>query len=161
MAAMFFVTSANAQEHTGTFDPSKVKGPATGLDVPAATAEIDRLLVTWHATPTPSQPRRLAALFLAGGEPVSALVQWLRLPKAERRTGDGMDSILVAALNDRSGGRRKGSEDTMIAAPLAAALGLERVHSMDDHTAMALLQTRKLTMKLSERRGTIRQLPGT
>ena len=215
MAAMLFVTSANAQEHTGTFDPSKVKGPAkgvpnevlvlgtphleslpapfkptslrtlherlvrwnpriiaieamsgtqcaflrqypqrheetvkrycrwdpvpariaTGLDVPAATAEIDRLLVTWPATPTPSQRRRLAALFLAGGEPVSALVQWLRLPESERRTGDGLDTTLVAALNDRSGGRRKGSEDTMIAAPLAAALGLERVHSMDDHTA--------------------------
>ena len=28
---MLFVTSANAQEHTGTFDPSKVKGPAKGV----------------------------------------------------------------------------------------------------------------------------------
>lgn len=215
VAAMFCITSAHAQEHTGAFTPSKVKGPAkgvpnevlvlgtphlehlpttfepaslrllherlvawkpriiaiealsgtqcaflrqypqrygdavksycrwdpaparsaTGLDVPAATAEIDRLLANWPAMPAPSQRRRLAALFLAGGEPVSALVQWLRLPEAERRTGDGLDTTLVAVLNDRQGGRRKGSEDTLIAAPLAAALGLERVYNMDDHTA--------------------------
>lgn len=116
------------------WDPAPARA-ATGLDVAGATAEIERLLANWPAAPTPSLRRRLAALFLAGGEPVSALVQWLRLPGTERRTGDGLDATLVAALRAERGGRRQRGEDTMIAAPLAAALGLERVHSMDDHTA--------------------------
>jgi hypothetical protein len=73
-------------------------------------------------------------VFLAGGEPVSALVQWLRLPDAERHAGDGLDATLVAALGKL---REKRGEDTLIAAPLAAALGLERVVAMDDHTADA------------------------
>ncbi|MDB5949974.1 MAG: hypothetical protein JWR65_1829 [Massilia sp.] len=107
---------------------------ATGLDVPAATFEIDRLLASWPAAPTPSQRRHLASVFLAGGEHVSALVQWLRLPQAERHAGDGLDAVLVAALETLRNERR---EDSLIAAPLAAALGLERVHGMDDHTADA------------------------
>jgi hypothetical protein len=110
---------------------------ATGLDVPAATAEIDRLLANWPAAPTPSQRRHLAAVFLAGGESVSALVQWLRLPQAERHAGDGLDANLVAALDKRNVGRGERGEDVLIAAPLAAALGLERVYSMDDQTADA------------------------
>jgi Family of unknown function (DUF5694) len=115
------------------WDPAPARA-AMGLDVPAATAEIERLLAAWPPAPTPAQRRRLAAVFLAGGEPVSALVQWLRLPEAERRAGDGLDSALVAALE---GWRGRRSEDTLIAAPLAAALGLERVVAMDDHTADA------------------------
>ena len=110
---------------------------ATGLDVPAATAESERLLADWPAQPTPAQRRHLAALFLAGGEPVSALVQWLRLPETERRAGDSLDATLVAMLDEQRVGRGKRSEDTLIAAPLAAALGLERVVAMDDHTADA------------------------
>ena len=213
MATMLCITSANAQEHVGTFDPSTLKGPAkgtpnevlvlgtahlsqlpatfqpsgvrllnerllawkpriiavenrsgpqcafmrqfpsrykdtvesycrwdpalaraaTGLDVPAATAEIDRLLASWPTTPSASQRRHLAAVFLAGGEPVSGLVQWLRLPEAERHAGDGLDVTLVASLEQL---RNRRSEDTLIAAPLAAALGLERVVSMDDQTAV-------------------------
>ncbi|MDP3669667.1 MAG: DUF5694 domain-containing protein [Telluria sp.] len=115
------------------WDPAPARA-ATGLDVPAASAEIDRLLASWPAAPTPSQRRHLAAVFLAGGEPVSALVQWLRLPVAQRHAGDGLDATLVAALDKL---RDKRSEDTLIAAPLAAALGLERVYGMDDHTADA------------------------
>jgi hypothetical protein len=115
------------------WDPARGRA-ATGLDVAGATAEIDRLLASWPAAPTPSQRRRLAALFLAGGEPVSALVQWLRLPEAERHAGGGLDATLVTTLNERRGGR---GEDALIAAPLAAALGLERVHNIDDHTADA------------------------
>jgi hypothetical protein len=115
------------------WDPAPARA-ATGLDVPAATAEIDRLLASWPAAAAPAQRRHLAAVFLAGGEPVSALVQWLRLPEAERHAGDGLDATLVAALEKMRGQR---SEDTMIAAPLAAALGLERVVGMDDHTADA------------------------
>jgi hypothetical protein len=115
------------------WDPAPARA-ATGLDVPAATAEIDRLLASWPAAPAPSQRRHLAAVFLAAGEPVSALVQWLRLPDVERRPGDGLDATLAAML-DKLRGRR--SEDSLIAAPLAAALGLERVYGMDDHTADA------------------------
>jgi hypothetical protein len=116
------------------WDPAPARA-ATGLDVPAATAEIDRLLASWPAAPTPSQRRHLAAVFLAGGEPVSALVQWLRLPEAERHAGDGLDATLVATLDKRGGMRGERGEDTLIAAPLAAALGLERVYSMNDQTA--------------------------
>jgi hypothetical protein len=115
------------------WDPAPAR-EATGLDVPAASAEIERLLASWPATatPTPSQRRHLAAVFLAGGEPMSALVQWLRLPEAERRAGDALDATLVATLEKLRNGR---GEDALIAAPLAAALGLERLHGMDDHTA--------------------------
>jgi len=115
------------------WDPAPAR-VATGLDVPAATAEIDRLLANWPATPTPAQRRHLAAVFLAGGERASALVQWLRLPEAERHAGDGLDAALVALLEER---RVRRSEDSLIAAALAAQLGLERVIAMDDHTADA------------------------
>jgi hypothetical protein len=116
-----------------TWDPAPARA-ATGLDVPGATVEMDRLLANWPAEPTSSQRRHLAAIFLAAGEPVSALVQWLRLPQAERRVGDGLDATLVEALDKRSFGRGPRGEDTLIAAPLAAALGLDRVVGMDDHT---------------------------
>jgi hypothetical protein len=116
------------------WDPAPARA-ATGLDVPAATAEIDRLLASWPAAPAPAQRRRLAAMFLAGGDAVSAQVQWLRLPAAERHPGDGLDAALVAVLDERRGGRGARGEDMLIAAPLAAALGLERVYPMDDHTS--------------------------
>jgi hypothetical protein len=108
------------------WDPAPARA-ATGLDVPAATAEAERLLAHWPAAPTPAQRRRLVALFLASGEPASALVQWLRLPDAERHAGDGLDASLVPLLTTQ---RHK--EDVLLAAPLAAALGLERVVPMDD-----------------------------
>lgn len=115
------------------WDPAPAHA-ATGLDVPAATAEIDRLLASWPAAASPSQRRHLAAVFLAGGEPVSGLVQWLRLPEAERHAGDGLDATLVASLDQL---RNQRGEDTLIAAPLAASLGLERVVGIDDQTAGA------------------------
>jgi hypothetical protein len=122
-----------AAERYCRWDPGAARA-ASGLDVPAATAEIDKLLADWPAAPTPAQRRRLAALFLAGGEPVSALVQWLRLPATERRAGDGLDAELVAVLEQRRFGRGPRGEDTLIAAPLAAMLGHERVVPMDDHS---------------------------
>lgn len=105
---------------------------ATGLDVPAATAEADRLLAAWPAAPSPAQRRRLAAVFLAGGERASAEVQWLRLPPGERHAGDGLDAALAAQL-DKLTTRR--NEIDSVAAPLAARLGLERLYAIDDHTA--------------------------
>jgi len=116
---------------TYCFDPTEA-GAATDLDVPAANAEAERILADWPASPAPAQRRRLAAIFLAAGEPGSALVQWLRLPETERRAGDGVTDALAARL-DRSMTRR--NETNLISAPLAARLGLERLWSVDDHSA--------------------------
>ncbi len=107
---------------------------STGLDVPSATAAWTKLLADWPKTPSPADRRRLAALFLAGGESASALVQWLRLPGAEHRVGDGLDATLVARLETL---RTRRDESLLIAAALAARLGLDRVYAMDDHTADA------------------------
>ncbi|MDC3955812.1 DUF5694 domain-containing protein [Polyangium jinanense] len=112
-------------------DPDPARA-TTGLDVPAATAEAHRLLAAWPAAPTAAQRRRLAAVFLAGGEQASAVVQWLRLPEAERRAGDGLDGALVEQLNRLQGQR---DESILVGAQLAARLGHERVYPMDDHTA--------------------------
>ena len=110
----------------------KAARTATGLDVPAATAEAEKLLAQWPAHPTSAQRRHLAAVFLAGGEPASALVQWLRLPAAERREGDGVDAELVKLLERTS---KRVNENYTIAARLAARLGHERVFAVDDHTS--------------------------
>jgi hypothetical protein len=124
--------AAYAPEVTGTYCPDTAAAKAaTGLDVPAAVAEADRLLAAWPPAPSPAQRRRLAAIFLAAGDPTSALVQWLQLPEAERRAGDGLDEALAASLREREGAD---NENYRIAAPLAAALGLQRVHPVDDHT---------------------------
>jgi hypothetical protein len=112
-------------------DPAAAQA-ATGLDVPAATAAWHKALSEWPDSPTSADRRRLASLFLAGGEGASALVQWLRLPEAERRAGDGLDDALVARLERL---RVRKDESILIAAVLAARLGLERVYAMDDHTA--------------------------
>ena len=116
---------------TYCWDPAPARA-ATGLDVPAATVQAEQLLAAWPATPSVSQRRHLAALFLAAGEQASALVQWLRLPEAERQAGDGLDAALVARLQVLE---RKRDESYLIAARLAARLGHERVYAMDDHTA--------------------------
>lgn len=112
-------------------DPAAA-GRATGLDVPAANAEAERLLGAWPTMPSPEQRRHLAAVFLAAGEPGSALVQWLRLPLAERRAGNGLNDELVGALDKAKDGR---NETDILAAVLAARLGLERLWSVDDHSA--------------------------
>ena len=113
------------------WDPAPAR-TATGLDVAAATLQWTQLLANWPATPTPAQRRHLAALFLAGGEKASALVQWLRLAPAERRAGDGLDATLVAYLQKQA---TRGDETALVSAPLAARLGHERLYPMDDHTA--------------------------
>jgi len=113
---------------------------ATGLDVPAATEAAEALLATWLDAPTPAQRRRLAAVFLAGGEEASALVQWLRLPEAERRAGDGLDAALVGVLLKLETRR---DESLLIGARLAARLGHERLYAMDDHTADSASEDQK------------------
>lgn len=107
---------------------------ATGLDVPEANAEIERLLAALPVKPSPAERRKLASVFLAGGERASALVQWLRLPADERCAGDGLPDSLVKILEALG---RQRDESLQIAAVLAARLGHERVYAMDDHTADA------------------------
>jgi len=115
-------------------DAPEAARKATGLDIPGALAEISTTLKAWPAQPsppTPAQRRHLAALFLAAHEPASAYVQWLRLPEAERRGGDGLDAALVEQLAQIG---KRNNESYQIAARLAARLGLERVHAVDNHT---------------------------
>lgn len=111
--------------------PTDVAMTATGLDVPAAIAEVDKSLKTWPAQATPAQRRRLAALFLAANDRASAYVQWLQLPEAERRAGESLNAALVGML-DQTG--KRNNESYQIAARLAARLGLARVHAVDNHT---------------------------
>ncbi len=125
-----------AARHPSKFGPdwcanTDAARSATGLDIPAALAEVRKTLKAWPAQPSPAQRRRLAAVFLAANEPPSALVQWLQLPVNERRAGDGLDAALVAMLEKLE---KSKSEDHLIAAPLAARLGLQRVHPVDNHT---------------------------
>ena len=105
---------------------------ASGLDVPTATAEAARLLSTWPADPSPGNRRHLALTFLAAGEPASAVVQWLRLPPADRIAADGLTPELATWLDARILRR---NESYLVAAALAARLGHERVWSTDDHSA--------------------------
>lgn len=117
----------------GSYCPEQTAArAATGLDVPAANAAFEAMLATWPAAPAPAQRRRLAALFLAGGDEASALVQWLRLSLTERKAGDGLNTPLVERLTKLETRR---DESLMIAARLAARLGLDRVYPMDDHSA--------------------------
>ncbi|MBX9401017.1 hypothetical protein K4L06_06800 [Lysobacter sp. BMK333-48F3] len=106
---------------------------ATGLEVPAAIAEMRRRYAAWPARPTPAQRRGLAAVLLAAGERASALTQWLQLPAAERRAGDGLDAALAAQLEKLAGTAR--NENFTVGAALAARLGLQRVYAVDDHSA--------------------------
>jgi len=97
-----------------------------------AKAESDRQLADWPATPTPAQRRHLAMLFLAAGDFGSAMVQWLRLPEAERRAADGLDEEALKFLT-RTNARMNESYD--VAAVVAARVGLERLYAIDDHTS--------------------------
>ena len=104
---------------------------ALGIDMWTALDQVDAMLKAWPAQPSAAQRRHLAALFLASGDPSSAMVQWWQLPEAERRAGDGLDEALVQALHKRESAR---NENVQVAARLAARLGLQRVFPVDDHT---------------------------
>jgi hypothetical protein len=94
-------------------------------------AEIDKTLKAWPAQPTAAQRRHLAALFLAASDRGSAWAQWLQLPADERRTGDGVDEELLTQLQKI---QTSNNENYRIAAVLAARLGLQRLHAVDNHT---------------------------
>ena len=109
---------------------------ATGLDMPAAEAAAEAAVAKMSAGSAPGDRRRLAALFAAAGNAGSAATQWLRLAPAERRSGDGVDAELAAALDQLAAMR---NENYLVAAALAARLGLERVHPVDDHLSDRLM----------------------
>jgi len=106
---------------------------AVGLDAPAAMAEADKMLKAWpqQSMVTAAQRRRLAALFMASYDTASAYVQWLQLPETERRAGDGLNEVLIGQLTQTA---KRNNESYQIAARLAARLGLQRVHAVDNHT---------------------------
>jgi hypothetical protein len=111
---------------------------ATGLSVEEATSSVISVLKAWPATPRSSDRRHLAALFLAANDPYSALVQWLRLPKKERRAGDSLSENLVGLLTALDG---EADESNLIGSVLAARLGLDRVYPIDDHSADSIISS--------------------
>lgn len=113
--------------------------PTLGLDFAGAEAEVRRTLAAWPTAPTAADRRRLAALFIASGDPNSALVQWWRLPPNERRADDVVSAALIREL-DAYAERR--NENHLIGARLAVRLGLERIFPVDDHGSDDLLLTR-------------------
>ncbi len=114
------------------FDPAPY-GEAIGLDVISANEQAEKLLSAWPETPSAQQRRRLAATFLAAGEPDSALVQWLRLPEDERRPDDILTPDMTAYLAAKENRRSEGT----IAARVAARVGLERTYEVDDQAFYA------------------------
>lgn len=109
---------------------------ALGMDGRQAIVESQTLLKQVSATGSSPLRRRLAAVFLAAGEPASAVVQWLRLTAGDRLALDGLTEALVETLASLA---VKNDETYLIGARLAAQQGLERVHAMDDHTADDIL----------------------
>lgn len=122
---------------------------ATGLDVAAALDAIDTALAAWPEKPTPIQRRHLTSLYLAAGEPASALAQWWQLPESERHAGDGLDESLVQAMRKRE---VSANENYQIGARLAADLGLQRVVPIDDHIGDNLVITDEAAFEKAIRR---------
>ena len=116
------------------WNPDEIIGE-TKLSVPQASREIRETLKAWPSAPTAAQRRHLAMLFLAAGDRVSARVQWLRLPPAERRAADGISDKMIDVILRKG---RKINESYEVVAALAARLGLERAYAVDDHTSDAI-----------------------
>jgi hypothetical protein len=119
-------------------DAGKYAGPTLQM---AKTAQADLHLTAAQALVlanelsqkgnlTPAERRRLAGLFVAAAEPLSAAVQWLRLPVAERISADGISPALAKQVSLWASLR---NEMSSMAARLAADLGLERVYGAGDH----------------------------
>ncbi|GAB5348006.1 DUF5694 domain-containing protein [Alteriqipengyuania sp. 357] len=109
-------------------DPAPARA-ALGLTGPAAMIEATKLLARPADERSVVERRRLVGLFLAVGEPESALVQWLRLPEAERTAGEDLPAGLVSYLEKYDTHQ---NENVIIGARLAARLGLDRVYRVDD-----------------------------
>ena len=106
------------------------KTAQAALQLTAAQALVQANELCKRGALTPAERRRLAGLFVAAAEPLSATVQWLRLPSAERIGSDGISPSLAKQLNLFASMR---NEMASMAARLAAELGLERVYGAGDH----------------------------
>lgn len=119
-------------------DAGKYAGPTlqmaktaqADLHLTAAQALVQANELSRKGDLTPAERRRLAGLFVAAAEPLSAAVQWLRLPVAERIGADGISPALAKQVNQWASLR---NEMSSMAARLAADLGLERVYGAGDH----------------------------
>lgn len=122
------------REHDGYMDVYCFDGAPyreeSGLSISEGSFKARETLLSWPDVPTAAQRRSLAAAFIAGEEPYSALVQWHRLDSAERVAGDGLGPKSLEMLNIKS---QSLNESNSIAARLAARAGLERVFYADDH----------------------------
>ncbi|MBW0143717.1 DUF5694 domain-containing protein [Sphingomicrobium clamense] len=107
-------------------------GEFTGLSRVEANIAMLETLMKGGPEDTPQARRALAATMLAAGEHYSALVQWLRLPEAERAAGEELSEAMVGRLDKLSTSL---NESASIAVPLAVRLGHERVWPVDDHSA--------------------------
>jgi hypothetical protein len=107
---------------------STIAGLSLDMDMPQAEAELRRHIGKVNENPAPAARRRSTALFAASGDPYSALVQWWRLPSSERVPGDGVSRRLATLLEELGQEREEG---VLLAARLAARLGLERVYQID------------------------------
>lgn len=107
----------------------------TGLDLPAAEGELRAELSALGDDPPSSQRRRLAMLFLASGDPNSALVQWWRLSPSEQIA----DDFPAAVRTQLEAFAARKNESALIGARLAVRLGLDRLYPMDDQSAVDLI----------------------
>lgn len=127
-------------EFPGVFDnycwDNQLAQKITGLTVSQAIAKANEITKQWqHAAnsqPSPQQRRHLAAVFLAANDRFSAQVQWLKLTPEERHTDKNINHELLSILNRK---HTRHNENYDIGVALAVRLGLERVYSIDDHTA--------------------------
>lgn len=126
LRAYVFLHGDTADSYCSDPEPAR---KALGSSGPEAAEKIEALLNVPAADRPAKERRELAALFLAAGDPWSAIVQWMRLSAADRVARDGLNDELVEYLNRRM--ERRG-ENTVIAAPLAARLGHERLYLVDD-----------------------------
>ncbi|WBO86748.1 DUF5694 domain-containing protein [Hymenobacter yonginensis] len=119
-------------------DAGKYAGPTlqmaqaaqADLHLTAAQALVQANVLCQKGNLTPPERRRLAGLFVAAAEPLSAAVQWMRLPVAERIGADGISPTLAKQITRWANMR---NEMSSMAARLAADLGLERVYGAGDH----------------------------
>lgn len=107
----------------------------TGLDMPAAEAEVRAALSSLDALPSAERRRRITLLFLAAGDPNSALVQWWQLSPSQRIADDFPESVRTRLEAFST----KRNESALIGARLAVRLGLNRLSPIDDQTAIDLI----------------------
>ena len=106
------------------------KAAQADLHLTATQALVQANELSHQGNLTPAQRRRLAGLFVAAAEPLSAAVQWMRLPAAERIGADGISATLAKQVTLWANLR---NEMSSMAARLAADLRLERVYGAGDH----------------------------